>query len=157
VVLTVPNGGHVIVNLPAGWTASRLAPATIALASPRTCHTATLTAFLDHAAERPSLRAVHLLSYLSGREFDSGRLWRGTTAGGGGYAVYDPRALVGVEVTHAGGRTIAIVLHGLPAHGKHCSRHAAAAPRWELSRLLQDLRVPGSARLRLKALTHAKA
>jgi hypothetical protein len=157
VVLRVPGGGRVLVDLPAGWSTTRIAPGTMALASARTCHTATLTAFVDRAAESPSLRAVHLLGYVAGREFDGGRLWEGTTAGGRGYAVYDQRLLAGAEVVRTARGTIAIVLHGLPAHGRRCSGEAAAATKRELSRLLQDLRVPGLPRLRLRAMPHTTA
>jgi hypothetical protein len=140
VVVGIPRAGHLLVALPRGWGITHRAAGTLTLASPGTCHTATLSAFVDRAGEPPATRAEHLVGYLTGRDFDGQRLWRGTTAGGRGYAVYDPPSLVGVEAVRRGGQAVVVILHGLPTH-RRCSPHAAAAPRWELSRLLQDLRV----------------
>lgn len=140
VSLRIPEAGDLLVALPAGWGISRATTGILFLASPRTCHTATLTAFVDRTAEPPAARAVHLLGYMIGRAFDGAGLWRGTTAGGRGYAVYAPPQLLGVESVRRRGRAVTIVVHGLPTHAR-CSAHDAAAPRWELSRLVQDLRL----------------
>jgi hypothetical protein len=150
VVLTIPRGGQVLVTLPDGWGITRRAHGTLTLASPRTCHTATLTAFVDRAAEPPATRAEHLVGYLTGRDFNGQRLWRGTTAGGTGYAVYDPPSLLGVEAVRGNPQSIVIIVHGLATH-RRCPSHAAAAPRWELSRLLQNLRLRGPAPVVLPA------
>jgi hypothetical protein len=140
VVVGIPRAGRLLVALPHGWGITHRRAGALGLASPGTCHTATLSAFVDRSPEAPPARAEHLLGYVTGRDFDGQRLWRGTTAGGRGYAVYDPPSLVGVEAVRRGGQAIVIILHGLPTH-RHCSAHAAAAPRWELSLLLQNLRV----------------
>jgi hypothetical protein len=142
VVVEIPGAGRLQVALPKGWGITNRMRGGLTLASPGTCHTATLVAFVDRTGESPEMRAEHMLGYLTGREFDRARLWRGTTTGGRGYAVYDPPSLVGVEAVRKSGKAVVIVLHGLPTHS-HCSRHAALAPRWELSRLLQDLQVVG--------------
>jgi hypothetical protein len=144
VVLTIPRGGRLLVALPDGWGITRRAQGTLTLASPRTCHTATVTAFVDRAAEPPATRAEHMVGYLIGRDFDGQRLWRGTTAGGSGYAVYDPPSLLGVEAVRGNPQSIVVIVHGLATH-RHCPSHAAAAPRWELSQLLQNLRILGPA------------
>jgi hypothetical protein len=140
VTMRIPGAGQLLVALPRGWGIIRTSPGSLTLASPGTCHTATLLAFVDHAAERPEDRAIHLLGNLVGREFDLQRLWRGTTANGRGYAAYDPLSLAGVEAVRRRRHGVVMVIHGLPTHAR-CSAHDAAAPRWELSRLLQDLRV----------------
>ncbi|HEU4974091.1 MAG TPA: hypothetical protein VFT50_03300 [Baekduia sp.] len=140
VALPVRGGGRVLIHLPAGWGVTGTRGGVLTLGSPRTCHTATVTGFVDHSGQPLVRRGLQILGYVAGREFDAQRLWRGTVAAGAGYALYDPALLLGVEVVRQRPRAIVVLVHGLPTHDR-CAPRAAAAPRWELSRLLEDLRV----------------
>ncbi|MGK2936535.1 MAG: hypothetical protein ACSLFR_01830 [Solirubrobacteraceae bacterium] len=141
VSVTARDDARVAVDLPAGWGVTRKDGDLLFLASPSRCHTATVKAFPDRSSEAVAVRARRMLGYLAGSEFDGGRLWSGTVAGGRGFATYDPELLLGVEAVRHGGRRYLVLVHGMPGPDERCAEKGAPDVRLELSRLLQDLRM----------------
>lgn len=135
------EGARVAVDLPAGWGVTRRDGDLLFLASPSRCHTATVKAFPDRTRGAVDHRARQMLGYVAGGDFDSGRLWSGTVAGGHGFAVYDPKLLLGVEAVDRGGRRSIVLVHGMPSADDRCAEAAEDRVRLELSHLLQDVRV----------------
>lgn len=135
------EGARVTVDLPAGWGVTRRDGDLLFLASPSRCHTATVKAFPDRTHGAIDHRARQMLGYVAGGDFDSGRLWSGTVARGRGFAVYDPKLLLGVEAVDRGGRRSIVLLHGMPSADARCAAAAERDVQFELSRLLQAVRV----------------
>ncbi|MBJ7332438.1 MAG: hypothetical protein JHC95_21260 [Solirubrobacteraceae bacterium] len=139
VSLDAGRAGSVIAQLPDGWGVTSSEDGLLFLSSPSRCHTATLKAFTDQSKTEQELRAQQMLGYIAGRDFDMGRLWRGTVAQGRGYAVYDPKLLLGVEAVRHKGSRLMVVVHGLPGQDDRCAARGYEGARFELSKLLQGV------------------
>lgn len=135
------DGARVAVDLPNGWGVTRRDGDLLFLAAPSRCHTATVKAFPDETRETVDHRARQMLGYVAGGDFDAGRLWSGTVAGGRGFAVYDPKLLLGVEAVHRGARRSIVLVHGMPDADDRCAAASAREVQMELSRLLEGVRV----------------
>ncbi len=135
------DGARVAVDLPNGWGVTRRDRDLLFLAAPSRCHTATVKAFPDETRESVDHRARQMLGYVAGADFDAGRLWSGTVAGGRGFAVYDPELLLGVEAVHRGARRSIVLVHGMPGADERCAAASGREVQMELSRLLEGVRV----------------
>lgn len=135
------EGARVAVDLPAAWGVTRRDGDLLFLASPSRCHTATVKAFPDRTRGAVDHRARQMLGYVAGRDFAPGRLWSGSVAGSRGFAVYDPKLLLGVEAVRRGPRRSIVLVHGMPGPDEECASASEREVQMDLSRLLEDLRV----------------